>query len=149
MQLYGEVGGVMGARDFSWMRLDGESLLKNGSVVLRKGRTLVSVQMSSQRNSVWVQREREEGQPHTLRGVRTHLLAHLKHPMSHCWRSRCGGLLAWVFWGGDVGRMAPREALVKEGAGKRHLKQRINVSLCLQIWFEGVENCVCEFFCFF
>lgn len=49
MQLYEEAGGGMGARHFSWMKLAVESRVKNGA---GERHTVVSVQMSSQRNSV-------------------------------------------------------------------------------------------------
>lgn len=112
----------MGAQHLSWMKLArGKSSKRIAVWHWRRAHTGFCSDVISKELCLGVEREGGRSttppQPHTYthsRGVHTHMLTHLKHPMSHCWRSRCGGLLAWASWEGDVGRMALGEAISKE-----------------------------------
>lgn len=61
-----------------------------------------------------VERERGRSVILTHSGEHIYMLTHLKHLVSYCWKGRCGGLVGWVFWVGEVGGMTPREAIREE-----------------------------------
>lgn len=129
MQLYGEVGGfAVGARHLSWIRLARESRLKNGSVVLLKGAHWFLFRCHL-KGTLFECREREESQPlhpsSTHNRGSTYTLASTSETaavgeadVEACWRGRHEGVM-WEEW-------HPEKLWgEKEGAGKRHLKQRI------------------------